>query len=344
MEVTYDKPCLSDLPADVTDVIVEFVGVFDTACIDQALEFWCILPTSTVSVTPLVKAKELESLEAMKKLTKKAVRACQQQNRLHLKLLHPTVGNRGAEVIGNAYTEGLPIHLLYMWNNKICDEGIRSLGCALKLRGHLKHLDLSSNEVGFVGAKAIAEYLNSDGVLKYLNLSCNKVGCAGAAQLAQALENNESLQYLNLSWNDIGPFGALAVSKLLKVNKSIRYLSLGTNKINSVATEALAEALEINTSLLGLDISHNYYVGDTGASRLGEVLGLNSTLQALNIQYCNITDAGAIDLAQVFKSNTSLNFLDISGNPIGVDGDIELVLVWKTTRHEILNLAAKYGL
>ncbi|KAJ3011961.1 Leucine-rich repeat-containing protein 71 [Thoreauomyces humboldtii] len=79
----------------------------------------------------------------------------------------------------------------------------------------VRHLSLRSNNLGDVGAKAIAEQLAVNKTLIGLNLWDNRIGKEGSEALAEALKVNQTLTSLSLGLNNIGDEGANAIAKAL---------------------------------------------------------------------------------------------------------------------------------
>eukprot|EP00808_Paulinella_micropora_P012274 g35850.t1 len=68
-----------------------------------------------------------------------------------------------------------------------------------------KSLDLSNQNLGAVGASAVAKGLQENKTVIELRMGANKIGLAGAEAIANMLKVNEALQVLILIDNNIGP-------------------------------------------------------------------------------------------------------------------------------------------
>lgn len=74
-------------------------------------------------------------------------------------------------------------------------------------------MDLSDNNLGDYGARAISAMLKENSTLVSLNLSGNHLTDRSAEHLGPALITNTKLQHLNLSYNALGEnAGSIAVS------------------------------------------------------------------------------------------------------------------------------------
>ena len=126
---------------------------------------------------------------------------------------------------------------------------------AAKFMPVLTTLGLADNEIGYSGAKAIAEALKVNAVLTELLLGGNSIGNDGAKAIAEALKVNPVLTTLNLWGNRIGVEGAKAIAEALKVNPVLNTLWLSNNNIGVDGAKAIAEALKVNPVLTKLDQS-----------------------------------------------------------------------------------------
>ena len=80
----------------------------------------------------------------------------------------------------------------------------------------IRLLSLRGNNIGNIGAKAIALALKSNRILVSLDLFGNKIQKYGAAGLAEALKDNNVLQSLNLGKNCLGDGGVSVLTEAYK--------------------------------------------------------------------------------------------------------------------------------
>ncbi|KAF9301714.1 hypothetical protein BGZ74_006368, partial [Mortierella antarctica] len=132
---------------------------------------------------------------------------------------------------------------------------------ALKANSALTTLELLSNEIGYDGARVLAEVLKSNPTLTTLTLEDNSIGDNGAQALSEALKTNSTLTTLWLGSNNIGDKGAEALSEVLKTNSTLTTLDLRWNTIGDNGTQVLAETLKTNSTLTTLELSSNE-IGD----------------------------------------------------------------------------------
>eukprot|EP00808_Paulinella_micropora_P000727 g33377.t1 len=184
-----------------------------------------------------------------------------------------------------------------------------------------KSLDLSSQNLGAVGASAVAKGLQVNKTLRELKIGGNSIGDTGAQALGEALQENKEckLEKLDISSNSIRAEGARHIAKALEVNQTLRELNLLFNKIGDDGANAIGEALKVNNTLQTLDLYKNN-IGPDGAKAIGKVLEVNTTVQTLNIGYNNLGDKGAALIAEAIKVNKNLQTLWIASNNIGDKG------------------------
>ena len=85
------------------------------------------------------------------------------------------------------------------------------LAMGVRMAPQLTTLDLSGNNIGEAGARAVAEALRHVPQLTQLYLSSNSIGNAGARAVAEALRHVPQLTRLYLFGNSIGDAGGAAV-------------------------------------------------------------------------------------------------------------------------------------
>ena len=184
----------------------------------------------------------------------------------------------------------------------------------------LTEVDLSSTEIGDVGAAVISVVLEKNSSLTDLDFSFNGVNSDGASSLSRALTKNSSLTALNLGGNKcIKDTGAYSLSQALKANSFLTSLDLEGDSIGNDGSSSLSEALTANSSLTSLDLRDNS-IADVGASSLSMALKANSSLTELSLGENSIGDAGASSLSEALTANSSLTSLDLRANSIGDAG------------------------
>ena len=194
-----------------------------------------------------------------------------------------------------------------------------SLDDFLRSPNYYTYLDLNWKNIGYEGAKVIAEALKKNNTLHTLDLSYNKICPEGAKEIAEVLEKNNTIHTLDLRDNDIGYKGAKYLAKALKKNNTLHTLDLKFNKICLEGAKEIAEALKKNNTLHTLDLSSNKICLE-GAKYLAEALKKNNTLHTLNLYNDYIGPEGAKEIAEVLEKNNTIHTLDLRDNDIGYKG------------------------
>ena len=104
-----------------------------------------------------------------------------------------------------------------------------------------------SEGIGAAGATAVAEALRGNCHVTKLNLSRNDIGDVGAGALAAALRHGATaLMDVDLRANNIGRMGAMTLAAALKVNATVMYLDLRDNPIGQEGADRLLPVLGEN--------------------------------------------------------------------------------------------------
>ena len=105
---------------------------------------------------------------------------------------------------------------------------------------------------------------------------------------------------------------------------TLEHIELRDCAIGPLGAQHLAQALCVNTSVKTLKLSGNP-LGDEGAKALAEMLGgngaassetINTTLEHVDLSWCNVGPLGAHHLAQALRVNTSVKILILCVNPL----------------------------
>jgi Ran GTPase-activating protein (RanGAP) involved in mRNA processing and transport len=207
--------------------------------------------------------------------------------------------------------------------DSISEEQLIKLLATLKGNNTLTHLDLSSNKIGSLGAKHIADFLEVNNTLTHLDLSYNDIGNFWHKELFTVLEVNNTLTHLDLSNNNIGSLGENQIADFLKANNTLTHLNLSCNKIGNLGEKYIADSLKVNNTLTHLDLSHND-IGSHGYNGIVAALEVNKILTHLDLNHNKIGNLEEKHLADFLKENKALTHLNLSHNRIRRLGEKEI--------------------
>ncbi|XP_053542034.1 NACHT, LRR and PYD domains-containing protein 12 isoform X2 [Ictalurus punctatus] len=189
---------------------------------------------------------------------------------------------------------------------------------------HLKHLDLSDNSIGDMGAGVFPELLSNENCkLQSLRLakcnitwkSCNMLEYASGSM-------SWRLRSLDLSENDLQDLGVKQLAyELDKPTCKLEELRLSSCGFTERGFSALASALTLNpTCLRELDLSKNF-PGKTAMEQLcAAVRQSTCTLQTLCMDQCGLGSEICASLAKTLSQSSSLTELSLRNNELGDEG------------------------
>ena len=155
----------------------------------------------------------------------------------------------GLRRLSDVILTALNLELLFLSNNAINDEGMQALAVGLREHPALTRLNLSINEIGIEGVRALGTAEISS--LRFLYLSNNAINDEALGVLAEGIENFISLETLDLSRNNMITSSGLAVLAPIfrRENCSLKEIDLEMTNIEDSEVVAFAEGLVGNESL-----------------------------------------------------------------------------------------------
>ena len=156
--------------------------------------------------------------------------------------------------------------------------------------------------------------------LDILQLTGNNIGPIGM----KAIADNINCKQLQLIQCNIGPVGAMHLAHSILLKPVLTSLNLADNGLDSNSIIALAEGLRHCCNLQALWLSRNN-VGTDGAPDLALCLKSCSKLCMLDLERCNLEGDGIVRLAEQFHSWPNMRALGLSDN--GVISDSHMYLI-----------------
>lgn len=146
--------------------------------------------------------------------------------------------------------------------------------------------------------------------LRSLDLSYNQLGASGARALAPVLSQLSSLEKLKLSMNGCGAQINMPVS-------STRRRPSG--ELSGDGLEALATVFGTLKKLKHIDVTGNPYLSNQGAAALSAAWSGLSNVEHLDMNNCHAFPKGSVSVCSVVSCFTQLTYLDLTSFSL-VDG------------------------
>jgi uncharacterized protein (TIGR02996 family) len=202
---------------------------------------------------------------------------------------------------------------LCLWNNALREDGYAVLVAVGRFK-HLKVLDLSSNQLNWLGPELEMPSLgNAFPRLETLDLRGNPIFDEAIRNLGWS-EPREQLRKLYLGHCQLTEQGAMHLAAAPYLS-GLQVLMLAGNRINPGGVSAIVGSDKLPSL-------ERLYLGNNPLGREGAVrLAASDTwrrLQALSLFGCRIGDLGLV--AQAEAGPTRLTFLDLAENGIGPAG------------------------
>jgi len=218
-----------------------------------------------------------------------------------LDISHCNISDAGSILISNTYMKSNKTlkELIISWKNDQITINTKS-----------SDLSLPGKHIGDTGAILISKFLYSKTMIKKLDISHNNIRNDGVIAISNCLKQNNTLQELNISGNCIGTKGAEKLGEVIEMNQHLLKLRVSLCTINDDSVNIICSSLtrQLNTVLQELIMA----ISDEGAKKIAEMIKINTTVQKLDISYCNIPDEGAVLINDVYKHSKTLQELKLS--------------------------------
>mmetsp|Transcript_18600 Transcript_18600/g.34464 ORF Transcript_18600/g.34464 Transcript_18600/m.34464 type:complete len:439 (+) Transcript_18600:183-1499(+) len=152
--------------------------------------------------------------------------------------------------------------------------------------------------------------------VKILTLRYGAIRGRGAHMFFKGLATSAKLTALHLTGNTtLGASELGNLGGLLERTKHLRVLLLDRCDVAETSLHGLLRGLAFNTSLQELSLAQNPAIRDQGAVMLADMLRENKTLQAVDLNMCEIGSMGATRLADaIVASSSPLQKLNLAYN------------------------------
>jgi Ran GTPase-activating protein (RanGAP) involved in mRNA processing and transport len=189
-------------------------------------------------------------------------------------------------------------------------------------------LSLAHNNIGSVGARALADALMLNLSVVVLNLQGNSIGQDGGAAIGTMLRGNNALVSLHLGGCSIPVNALVFVLQAIINHPTLSSLNLDKPLLCNpqevlCATQHLSQAVKMNTVLTEVSLN-NWGLFDDHFTQLLPSLAHNGNITSLSLQGNKLTKAGGILLAKLISRRPDLSFLNLTGNHLDDEGAIAL--------------------
>ncbi len=280
------------------------------------------------------------------------------------------IGSAGAQRIVELVTRSLHLRRLGFGSNPI---GVTAIEILRKCASPLKELDIracklgpreialllaspacsaltvlniSNNEMGSLGAGAVAKLLLGSGgrTLKELHMNSNGIAEAEALELAKGLAKAYALKHIDIKGNPLGPRGAAAILDALAAAstapmdlidfekcgmgddgaeavgrvimcRGCRYMSLSENVIHEKGAKAIADSIDAFGFMIeALHLYKNSLCNEGVTYFLDKIMQKNRSLCELSIDLSDIGVEGAMAVNRAKEAQGALKYLSYDGN------------------------------
>ena len=203
------------------------------------------------------------------------------------------------------------------WNSQLAEGDSEAVGCAiermLNTNRTLKVLNLSGCNVTDPIFEHILSGLTKNTSLVTYDMVSNKLSGSCAVSLFQLMTTHPTLS-INVSEVNIPGFGRVKMDR-----GTVWCVVCDLQLIPEKCVEFFRALNNSGLKISVLDLT------DRTAEHFAVGLAESQSVQALKLEYCNITSAGAVSIFRSLEHNTSLEELDLSGNSQLAEGDSEAV-------------------
>mmetsp|Transcript_30071 Transcript_30071/g.34956 ORF Transcript_30071/g.34956 Transcript_30071/m.34956 type:complete len:1067 (-) Transcript_30071:67-3267(-) len=287
-----------------------------------------------------------------------------------------------ATLIKLALLQNSSLSVLKLGYNNLCDEGVITLSSGISTHAALTSIDIGFNNVSDDGCVALSNAILASsrrgGKLHTLYLAGNNIGEVGARALAEVVRRGCGLKRIHLTNNSIGPIGIQELAKAvidyehrlskdsgcgLSVSTSSKFtnqtllptqqqhqqlqqqikVSMNGNRKDSIMNPTMSMKLPhcFNAGITDLFLGGTN-IGHDGCIAIAQMFEQTTSLLVLSLANCELNDEEAIILAAAITKNCKklpLEKLQLSFNNLSCKG-IEALMnaVWGLTCLKDLSL------
>jgi Ran GTPase-activating protein 1 len=167
---------------------------------------------------------------------------------VRLNLSDNNFGADGAAALAEALSAAPALEELNLRDAALTDDGVVLVLRAVAASGGrgMRVLDLSANEMGTAGAKALRKALKKMPCLESLMVEDNELGSGGAKQIAGGLSAavHRALREIVAAGSEIGTAGAMALAKVAATLPALESVNLNANAIDADVVSDIQELLD----------------------------------------------------------------------------------------------------
>ena len=178
-------------------------------------------------------------------------------NLLFLNIGYCDVTSDGIKALVDGFSRWRCLRFLDLTGNTLC-EGMSNLAIGIKYLCFLEYLYLAHNQIDWRGAQLLAKGIQSCPGLKVFNISHNNIGSIGATAIADGLLCT-NIKFVNLSHNSFGPGNEVLLASLVNLAKRghPELLDLAHNDMGTDSTVCLITHLIFCKNPMKLNLSAN---------------------------------------------------------------------------------------
>ncbi len=207
---------------------------------------------------------------------------------------------------------------LAVGGNELGNLGAEALARLLRLSGGfaLKELHINHNDITEVGALALAHELANAYALRRISMQGNRIGPRGGVAILDALATASTVPMDTINFESCeigGAAGAEAVGKLMR-RRGCRRVRLGRNNLRYEGVRVITDSIQGSACAIDLLELYGNQSGDEGVTYLlDRVLLENKIVRELGVSVSDIGAKGAIAIKQATEVRGALKVISYGG-------------------------------